>query len=142
MAKYKLLGVVALAAALLSPAVPSYAHHSFAAEFDSTKCVDFEGTLTAVEWQNPHGFFHVDVKDNTGKVESWTFQTLSLSSLKRSGTTRRDFLDNVGKVINVRGCLAKNGVKNRAAAESLKLSDGVVRRIGQDVEQSGSKAEY
>lgn len=143
MRKYSVPGFLATVFALLWLTIPSYAHHSFAAEFDSAKCQDFTGTLTAVEWQNPHGFFHVDVKEPNGAVESWTFQTLSLSSLKRSGTTRRDFIDNIGKVINVRGCLAKNGVKNRAAAESIKLTDGQVRRIGQDVEQSGGgRAEY
>jgi hypothetical protein len=74
-------------------------------------------------------------------VESWTFQTVSLSTLKRSGTSRRDFLDSVGKTVNVRGCLAKNGVKNRAAAETIKLSDGQLRVVGQEVEHGG-RQEY
>jgi hypothetical protein len=61
--------------------------------------------------------------------------------MKRSGTSRRDFLDNVGKTIYVRGCLAKNGVKNRAAAETMKLSDGQLRIVGQEVEKGG-RQEY
>ena len=75
---------------------------------------------------------------------SWTFETVSLSTLKRSGTTRKDFADNVGKTVTVRACLAKNGVKNRAAAETIKLPDGQVHRIGQDVEGkfSDSPREY
>jgi hypothetical protein len=122
-------------------AIPAYAHHSFAAEFDSTKCADFTGTLTSIEWQNPHGYFHVDVKGPSGATESWTFQTVSIITLKRSGTTRRDFLDNIGKPIFVRGCLAKNGVKNRAAAETMKLPDGQLRIVGQEVEHGG-RQEY
>jgi len=139
--RYRLLGVAVAAMGLLFLAVPSYAHHSFAAEFDATKCADFTGTLTAIEWQNPHGYFHVDVKNASGAVESWTFQTVSIITLKRSGTSRRDFLDNVGKNVFVRGCLAKNGVKFRAAAETMKMSDGQLRIVGQEVERGG-RQEY
>ena len=141
MTSYKVFGVAVAAIGLLLFSVPAYAHHSFAAEFDSTKCMDFNGTLTSIEWQNPHGYFHVDVKNASGGVDSWSFQTVSLITLKRSGTSRRDFLDNIGKPVYVRGCLAKNGVKNRAAAETLKLPDGQLRIVGQEVEHAG-KQEY
>ena len=119
---------------LLTAAISASAHHSFAAEFDANKCMDLTGTFTSFEWQNPHGYFHLDVKEADGSVNSWTFETVSLSTLKRSGTQRKDFSDNIGKTVTVRACLAKNGVKNRAAAETIKLSDGQVHRIGQDVE--------
>jgi len=130
-----------LAAAMLFTAAPSFAHHSFAAEFDATKCQDFNGKLTAIEWQNPHGYFHVDVKNAAGATEAWTFQTVSIITLKRSGTTRKDFEDNIGKNVFVRGCLAKNGVKNRAAAETMKMTDGQLRIVGQEVEHGG-RQEY
>jgi hypothetical protein len=123
---------------LFAAATPTFAHHSFAAEFDAHKCTDLSGTFTTFEWQNPHGYIHVDVKDETGKVTAWTFETVSLSTLKRSGTTRRDFLDAMGKPVTVRACLAKNGVKARAAAEFIKLPDGTSHRIGQDVEHAGA----
>jgi len=118
----------------LLAAAPLAAHYSFAAEFDANKCMDLTGTFTSFDWQNPHGYLHLDVKESDGNVTSWTFETVSLSTLKRSGTERKDFADNVGKTVTVRACLAKNGVKNRAAAETIKLSDGQVHRIGQDVE--------
>jgi len=92
-----LYGVVVVVFGLLVAAIPAPAHHSFAAEFDANKCTDLTGTFTSYEWQNPHGYFHLDVKDPSGTVNSWTFETVSLSTLKRSGTQRRDFENSIGK---------------------------------------------
>ncbi len=126
------LGLATVTAGLVLTAVPSFAHHSFAAEFDASKCRDFTGTLTKIEWTNPHGFFHVDVKDPDGTVHNWSFQTYALITLRRAGTSLELFKDNIGKEVWVRGCVAKNGRENYAAAGSLKFaSDGVVRQMGQ-----------
>ena len=130
--KRMLVGAAAAAVLLLLAAPPSFAHHSFAAEFDGSKCRDFTGTLTKVEWANPHGFFYVDIKDPDGKVNNWSFQTYALITLRRAGTTRELFLDNVGKELFVRGCLARNGRDHYAAAGTLKFaSDGILRQMGQ-----------
>jgi hypothetical protein len=128
----KIPGAAAIVVALSLPAAPAFAHHSFAAEFDASKCQDFTGTLTKVEWTNPHGFFHVDVKDADGTVHNWSFQTYALITLRRAGTSLELFKDNIGKEVWVRGCVAKNGKQNYAAAGSLKFaSDGVLRQMGQ-----------
>ena len=128
----KLQELLAAAALALLVAAPSFAHHSFAAEFDGSKCRDFTGTLTKVEWANPHGFFYVDIKDPDGTVNNWSFQTYALITLRRAGTTRELFLDNVGKEVFVRGCLARNGREHYAAAGTLKFtSDGILRQMGQ-----------
>lgn len=132
--KHTLAVLVLVASFSLGSAAPSFAHHSFAAEFDKDKCADFTGILTNVDWQNPHAYFTVDVKDSKGQVSSVTFETSALSTLKRAGTSRSDFVDNYGKTVTVRGCPAKNGTKNRAAANTIKLPDGSVHRIGMDVE--------
>ena len=134
----RLPGALVAVLGLLATAISASAHHSFAAEFDANKCMDLTGTFTSFDWQNPHGYFHLDVKEANGEVTSWTFETVSLSTLKRSGTQRKDFADNVGKTVTVRACLAKNGAKNRAAAETIKFPDGQVHRIGQDVERKFS----
>ena len=128
----KILGAAAIVLALCLSAAPASAHHSFAAEFDASKCQDFTGTLTKVEWTNPHGFFHVDVKDADGTVRNWSFQTYALITLRRAGTSLELFKDNIGKEVWVRGCVAKNGKQNYAAAGSLRFaSDGVLRQMGQ-----------
>ena len=121
----------AVVGALFLLAAPSFAHHSFAAEWDSKNCREFSGVLTKVDWQNPHPYFFVDVKEAGGKIENWSFQAYSPVTLRRNGTDRQVFLDNIGKDVWVRGCLAKNGKLQSAAAGTLKFSDGVLRQVGQ-----------
>jgi hypothetical protein len=126
------LTIAMISAGVLAAATPSYAHHSFAAEFDANKCHEFTGTLTKIEWTNPHGFFYLDVKDQDGAVHNWSFQTYALITLRRAGTSLELFKQNVGKEVWVRGCEAKNGRPFYAAAGSLKFSsDGVLRQMGQ-----------
>jgi Family of unknown function (DUF6152) len=127
----KVLDVAAIACGVLGLASASFAHHSFAAEWDSTKCRDFSGILRKLDWQNPHPYFFVDVKEANGKVEHWSFQAYSPVTLRRNGTDRQVFLDNIDKDVWIRGCLSKTGKPNAAAAGTLKFSDGVLRQVGQ-----------
>jgi hypothetical protein len=127
----RVLGAAVMTAALLLPAVPASAHHSFAAEFDANNCRDFTGILTKLDWQSPHAYFYMDIKDASGKVDNWSFQTYALITLRRAGTDRQLFLDNIGKEVFVRGCLARNGRQHYAAAGTMRLSDGVLRQVGQ-----------
>ena len=124
------LSLAVVTSALLSATAAS-AHHSFAAEWDSKNCREFTGTLSKLDWQNPHPYFFVDVKDAGGKVQTWSFQAYSPVTLRRNGTDRQVFMDNIGKEVWVRGCLAKNGTPNAAAAGTLKFSDGELRQVGQ-----------
>jgi hypothetical protein len=129
------ISIVLVAAAMICTlflfVTPSSAHHSFAAEFDGKKCQDFTGVLTKLDWQSPHAYFYMDIKDANGKVENWSFQTYALITLRRNGTDRQLFIENMGKEIWVRGCLAKNGKERYAAAGTLKFSDGVLHQVGQ-----------
>jgi hypothetical protein len=127
-----LRGIATCSFGLLLLALSAFAHHSFTAEFDASKCVDFIGTLTSYDWENPHAYFNVDVKDGSSTTV-WSFQTVSLAYMKRSGTQRRDFVDIVGKTVTVRACPSKNGAK-RAAAETIKTPDGKTLRVGDDYE--------
>ena len=114
---------------LVAPA--ALAHHSVASEFDVKNCRDFVGILTRVAWENPHMHFFLDVKDEKGNVENWSFQGYSTLTMARAGTPRQDFMENIGKQVQVRGCLARSGTSRKAAAGTLKFADGRVRQIGQ-----------
>jgi hypothetical protein len=97
------------------------AHHSFAAQYDRTKPVTLKGTVTKVEWANPHIYFHVDVKTPEGKVENWAVEGGAPNSLYRNGW-RKDSLQ-VGQVVTVDGWLAKDGSK-LANMRAVVLADG------------------
>ena len=127
----KTIAVATVIASLFVLTMTSMAHHSFAAEFDANNCRDFTGTLTKLDWQSPHPYFFMDVREAGGKTENWSFQTYAPITLRRNGTERQLFIDNIGKEIWVRGCLAKNGKAHSAAAGTLKFSDGVLRQVGQ-----------
>ena len=121
-----------LIAALLG-AAPASAHHAFAAEFDAKQCADVTGVLTRFNYDNPHAYIFVNIGDD-GKGEEATFQLSSTSNLRRGGATPAVFNANIGKTVVVRGCASRNGEKHRYAASFIKLSDGTVQRLGQDVE--------
>jgi hypothetical protein len=118
--------------ALLGSGVPAFAHHGFSVEFDANKCLDLKGTLTGIDWENPHAYFHMDVKNADGKTDSWSLEMITPNALKRNGTTRQDFTNNIGKPMAARACPTKaGGTEHRGAAEFLELSDGQVRITGQ-----------
>lgn len=100
------------------------AHHSFSAEYDGAKPVKVAGTLTKVEWQNPHIWFYLDVKDANGTVTNWGFSAAPPGVLMRRGITR-DALK-LGATIHVEGFRAKDG-SNNASGGSITFPDG--RRV-------------
>jgi hypothetical protein len=83
------------------------AHHSFAAEFDASKAVRITGTLTRIEWTNPHSYFHVDAKSDTGVIEAWTCEAGAPGALSRRGFKRGDL--RIGDTLVVDGYRAKDG---------------------------------
>lgn len=106
---------------LLVSVVPVSAHHSFAAEYDSTKPVSITGTLTKVEWQNPHIWFYLDVKDEKGNVANWGFSAAPPGVLMRRGISK-DVLK-LGSVIRVEGFRARDG-SNNANGGKVTFADG------------------
>ena len=127
------LGIVGMFLLVAVMSAPAAAHHAFAAEFDAKNCSDVTGVLTKVAYENPHAYLYVDIK-NAGQVEAAAFQLSSTSNLRRGGATFAVLNASVGKEVLVRGCASKNGEKNRYAGSFIKLADGTVQRVGQDVE--------
>jgi hypothetical protein len=119
---------------ILLAASPARAHHAFAVEFDAKNCSDITGVLTKVNYENPHAYLFVDVKHAGGQVAAATFQLSSTSNLRRGGATPAVLNASVGKEVVVRGCASRNGEDNRYAASFIRLADGTVQRLGQDVE--------
>lgn len=111
----------ALAAAGVLAGAPAAAHHSFAAQYDRTRPITLKGTVTKVEWANPHIYFYLDVQTPDGKVENWAVEGGAPNSLYRNGW-RRDSLQ-VGNAVTVDGWLAKDGSR-LANMRAVVLADG------------------
>jgi len=103
----------------IAAAAPGYAHHSFAAEFDADKPVKLVGTVTKVEWTNPHAWFYIDVMDQSGKVANWGWELGSPTSLVRLGWTRNSL--KIGTVVTVEGSRSRDG-STTANARSITLN--------------------
>jgi hypothetical protein len=106
---------------LLMGTVPVLGHHSFAAQYDAAKPVEMKGTVTKVEWTNPHARFYIDVKDAAGRVQNWNFEMASPNVLSRNGW-RKDTLP-IGSMITVAGYLARQG-ERMAIAGAITGPDG------------------
>jgi hypothetical protein len=106
---------------LVAVAAPVFGHHSEAAEYDSNRPVKVMGTIKKVEWQNPHVWFYVDVKDENGNVTTWGFSGAPPGALLRRGITK-DALP-IGAVVNVEGARARDG-SNNASGRIVTFADG------------------
>jgi len=125
----RLFSVVAgVALAVSAAAVPAIAHHSFAAEFDAKKPVKLRGTVTKMEWINPHSWIHIDVKTPDGKVEKWMVEGGAPNALLRRGWNRNSLLP--GTEILVEGFQAKDGAL-RANGRDITFPDGRKFFLGQ-----------
>ena len=126
-------GVRAIVAAsyAIAAAIPALAHHSFAAQYDANKPVTLTGTVTGVEWTNPHARFYIDVKEASGQVVNWNLELASPNYLKRAGWSSTSLKQ--GDEVTVEGSLARSGA-NMANARTVTFADGtrVFARSAQD----------
>jgi hypothetical protein len=122
----KVLSVVA-GALLAAAALPVLAHHSFAAEFDANRPVKLEGTVTKMEWINPHSWIHIDVPTTSGEVQKWMIEGGAPNALLRRGWNRNSLP--AGSKISVQGFQAKDG-SFRANGRDITFADGKKLFVG------------
>ena len=129
------IGIAGLGLCLAGTTASVVAHHAFAAEFDAKKPVEFTGTVTKMEWVNPHAWLHIDVKMPDGKVENWAAEAGTPNVLFRRGFTKESLLP--GTEIIVDGYQAKDGSR-RMNGRNLTLPNGKMLFLG----SSGTGAPY
>jgi hypothetical protein len=115
------LGIAVAAAGLMLAALPLAAHHSFAAEFDANKAVSLQGTVTRLDWMNPHIWVYMDVKDDSGAVAHWQCEGGPPNTLTRNGWSKDSL--KVGDEATIQGFRSKDGT-NTCNARSIKLPNG------------------
>lgn len=120
--KQRISGLVVAGAMLLTAPAGMLAHHSFAAEYDAKKPIKLKGTVTRVDWMNPHVYFYIDVEEEDGKVSSWAFEMGPPNGLQRAGWTRNTM--QIGDEVIVEGSLAKDGTKQGNARSVTMASTG------------------
>ncbi len=131
----KLFIVVLTAGVLLLAAAPAWAHHAFAAEFDANRPVKFKGTVTKMEWINPHAWIHIDVKGEDGQVTPWMIEAAAPNALLRRGWTKNSLP--AGTEILVEGFQAIDGT-NRANGSVITFTDGKKLFVGSSAGDPGA----
>ena len=132
--------IACLVSGLLAAPVDTLAHHAFAAEFDRDQPVEVTGTVTNVEWMNPHARFYVDVEDENGVVVNWDFELGSPNGLMRRGWTRNSM--QIGDVVTIDGILARDGSPSLNAQSVLLDKTGqrlFARSASEDSEAGDAK---
>ncbi len=117
--RLRALAILGVTGVLLA-AAPLLAHHSFAAEYDAKKPIELKGTITKVDWMNPHVYFYIDVKDDSGKIANWAFEMGPPRLLERGGWKKSTMKE--GDEVIVSGTLAKDGGKH-GNARSVTLAN-------------------
>jgi uncharacterized protein DUF6152 len=127
--------VLSLCFGLLGLAIPALAHHSATAEFDTSKTFTVKGTITKLEWINPHVYMYADVTEEGGKLTPYSFETGPPGNLRRAGVLRTMF--NVGDVVTIDASVAKDGTKHLGLLKAVHFADGHTIVFGSAADSEG-----
>lgn len=135
MSKSKIFGTLGVSALLFS-SLPAFAHHAFSSEFDAKKPVTLTGTISKVDWSDPHAYIYLDVKNESGKTEQWKLETASPDFLKQHGIQESSFKK--GEQLTVNGYSANSG--NMLASARLVTTVGGKKLQVADPKEDGGPA--
>jgi len=133
--KRNLYSAFGAALGLLLLTIPALAHHSVTAEFNSSKTFTVKGTITKIEWVNPHVYMYADVTDENGKVIPYSFESGPPGNLRRSGVVRTMFT--VGDVVEIEAAEAKDGTKHLGLLKAIHFGDGHTVVFGSAADSEG-----
>jgi hypothetical protein len=137
--KFRELVSCGAVAGLLVGSMPSFSHHSFAAEYDASKVVKMTGHVTRIDWQNPHVYFHIDVKnEDTGRVDNWAFEMAAPSVIAKQGWTRSTM--KIGDTVTVEGTRARDGGNHGNARSVIMTNTG--KKLGAGSSEGAAAAAY
>ena len=134
-----LVFVAMIGAGVLMSTGPVFAHHAFASEFDANQPVTLKGTITKMEWTNPHGWLYIDVKGPDGKVETWGCELGAVGALYNLGWLKEDLP--LGAEVTVKGCRARTSAP-KANARDIIMADGKKLFAGSSGTGAPGDAEY
>ena len=103
---------------------PAAAHHSVSGQFDQSKPMELTGTISKIDWINPHIYIHLDVKDARGKVTTWALATLPTAMMRRSRITKESLQGKPGEIVKVNAVPARDGTKTLAWVSRITYADG------------------
>lgn len=116
--------VVFLTALLIAAAPGAQAHHSVAGQFDVTRPMTLKGTITRIDWINPHVYIYLDVRDEKGELATWALATLPTAMMRRAGLTKDAIQGRPGEVVTVDAVPARDGTRHLAWISKITYSDG------------------
>ena len=123
-------GLLAILAALLVVASAAFAHHSVSGQFDTTKSLTLKGTISKVQWMNPHIYLFLDVKEADGTVSTWALETLPTAMMRKAGLSKEAVMGTPGEVVTVNLVPARDGTKHLGWISKITYADGRYYALG------------
>ena len=122
-----LIGILAI---LLLVASAGFAHHSVAGQFDTSKSLTLKGSISKVNWMNPHIYVYLDVKETDGSVSTWALETLPTAMMRRAGLSKEAVMGTPGEVVTVQIVPARDGTKHMGWISKITYADGRYYALG------------